>query len=133
MHQIFKHLNINPSQLLLTHQTYIVEEIEVEEITLQPLFPQPLRMKRNKSITYLHQFADNIALAILRGDVNEYDVRNNMSDTMYTSILIAMDRFQALNELWLVKSPLHGVTEYLNPEEFSFSSTTNNAQFIKRN
>ena len=135
MQQLFKHLSINPSQLLLTHQTYVVEELEVEEITLLPVI-QPIRIKpRNKSISRLRQFTDNVALAVLRGDIDEYDVRNNVSDVMYTAIQIAMDRFQELNDLWLAKSPLHGVTEFLDPEVFSFSSTINDAQFItnKRN
>ena len=133
MFNIPKRPYFNPSVLQLTHQTYIVEELEVEEINIQPLLAQPrhiIHTRRNKSISRLRQFADNIALAILRGDITEYDVRNNISDTMYTSILIAMDRFQEINELWLTKSPLHGVAEYLDKEKFTFSSTTNDAQFI---
>lgn len=109
--------------------SYVVEELELEVITITA--PRPVMKFHNKNASRFRQAIDNIAMSVLRGEIEEFEVRNNLNDTVYSAVLIAMDRFGEISHMYSSSSPLHGVTEYLDPEVFSFTSTVNDAQYKK--
>ena len=106
------------------NKSYKVVHLPFDEIITLESTPRPLPARRD--VTRFRQFVDNVALAIITGDIEEATVREETTDAVYDEVLVAMQRFDSMSELYSSRSSLGGVNEYLNPEFFTFSGTFNN-------
>lgn len=106
------------------NKSYTVEELQFdEEITLEST---PRVAPTTRSATYYKQFIDNVALAIVNGDVSEQTVQEQTTNAVFDAVMVAKERFESMSDLYSSRSSLGGVNEYLNPEHFTFSTKINN-------
>ena len=104
--------------------SYEVEELQFDEEIVLESTPRPAPSRRD--VSRFRQFVDNVALAIINGDVDEQTVREQTTDAVFDAVMVATERFESISHMYSSRSSLGGVNEYLNPEFFTFSNTTSN-------
>ena len=107
------------------NNSYTVEELQFDEVITLESTPRVATSTRSAS--RFKQFVDNVALAIVNGDVSEQTVQEQTTNAVFDAVMVAKDRFEQMSDLYASRSSLGGVDEYLNPEHFTFSTKANNA------
>lgn len=107
------------------NNSYIEEELPFDEVIV--LESTPRITPSTRSASRFKQFVDNVALAIVNGDVSEQTVNEQTTNAVFDAVMVAKERFEQMSELYASRSSLGGVNEYLSPEQFTFSSKINNA------
>lgn len=106
-------------------KSYKVEYLEFDEEIVLESAPKPAPRVRDRN--RFREFVNNVALAIVKGEVTEETVRQQTTKSVFEAIQIAVARFDELQELYKSESTANGnVNEFLDPEFFTFSYNTSN-------
>lgn len=105
------------------NNSYKVEELQFDEVIELKSTPRPAPARRD--LSRFRQFVDNVALAIITGDIEEATVREETTDAVFDAVMVAMERFDSMSDLYSSRSSLGGVNEFLSPETFTFTGSYN--------